>query len=461
MAHTTDPALKNQTVYSVFVRNHSFEGNFTALTADLDRIAILGVDVIWLMPIHPIGEEKRKGSVGSPYAIKDYRAINPEYGDLDDFISFLNAAHQRKLKVIIDVVFNHTSPDSLLRKVHPEWFWQDFAGKTGNRIREWSDVIDLDYSVQALWDYQIETLKGWLHHGVDGFRCDVASLLPLAFWIEARDACAAINPDTLWIAETVRGSFINKTRRMGFECLSDSETLRAFDVSYEYDVYNDWCSLVENLKTRSGIQNTDIILDLKRFVERLRVQESTHSDTDIKLRFLENHDKERAADRLGDPVSLKLWTAYSLFIKGMSLIYAGQEYAIGSRPSLFDLDPINWIAVDSDADVRHRDFVTKLIKIKKSGIVRDGVFWYPEPAIGVIAAAYERRSPDGRLTGLRLGVFNVLNINDGTWQLKELWPELSTNPVFADLIHEKSLTLRDTTLFIDNDPLILDWGLTA
>jgi len=461
VAHTTDPALKNQTVYSVFVRNHSLEGNFAALTADLDRIAELGVDIIWLLPIHPIGEENRKGSAGSPYAIKDYRAINPEFGSLDDFISFLNAAHQRKLKVIIDVVFNHTSPDSLLKKVHPEWFWRNIAGESGNRIGEWSDVIDLDYAMQALWDYQIETLKGWLHHGVDGFRCDVAPLLPLAFWIEARDICATINPDTLWVAETLEGRFINQTRRMGFECLTDSETLRAFDVSYDYDVYPDWCSLVEKLKAWNGIQNADIALDVKRFVERLRVQESTLCDTDIKLRYLENHDHERVAGRLENPVSLRLWTAYSLFLKGMSLIYAGQEYAIGDRPSLFDPDPLNWDAANSDAGGLHQDFVAKLIKIKKSGIVRDGGYWYPEAAQGVIAAAYERRSPDGRLTGLRLGVFNVLNTSNRTWQLKKLWPELSTNPVFTDLIHEKPLALKDLMLCIGSDPLILDWGLTS
>jgi len=234
VARSTDPILRNQTVYSVFIRNHSPGGDLAGLAADLDRISDLGVEYIWLLPIHPIGETGRKGSAGSPYAILDYRDINPEYGSLDDFINFVKSAHQRKLKVIIDIVFNHTSLDSLLKKVHPDWFWKNPDGKSGNRIGDWAYVIELDYSVQGLWDYQIQTRKGWLHHGVDGFRCDVASLLPLAFWIEARDACAAVNPDTVWIAETVEGSFINRVRRMGFECLTDTEALRAFDVSYEY-----------------------------------------------------------------------------------------------------------------------------------------------------------------------------------------------------------------------------------
>ena len=153
MSKRTDPALRNLTVYSIFVRNHSPEGHFNGVIKDLDRIRSLGVDALWLMPIHPIGRDKRKGSSGSPYAISDYRGINPEYGTMDDFKRLLDEAHSRDMKVLIDVVFNHTSPDSLLQKVHPEWFWNTPDGKTGNRIGDWSDIIDLDYgSGGDLWD---------------------------------------------------------------------------------------------------------------------------------------------------------------------------------------------------------------------------------------------------------------------------------------------------------------------
>ncbi|MDT8298350.1 MAG: alpha-amylase family glycosyl hydrolase, partial [Spirochaetaceae bacterium] len=282
MARATDPSLRNQTIYSVFTRNHTVEGTFNGLINDIDRIASLGVDIIWLMPIHPIGSELRKGVCGSPYAVSDYRGINPDYGTMDDFSALLDAAHSHKLKVIIDVVFSHTSPDSLLSKVHPEWFWKNPEGGKGNRIGEWSDVVDLDYSAPDLWDYQIETLKGWLMEGVDGFRCDVAPLLPLSFWIEARDACAAVNPETIWLAETVEGDFINTVRRAGFGCLTDTETLRAFDISYEYDIYPEWKRLLDG-----GIS-------LPAYIDRLRTQESILCDSDLKLRFLENHDQPRA-----------------------------------------------------------------------------------------------------------------------------------------------------------------------
>jgi glycosidase len=459
--------LRNQTVYSVFIRNHSTGGDLAGLVADLDRISDLGVDYIWLLPIHPIGVSGRKGNAGSPYAIQNYRDVNPEYGTLDDFISFINSAHQRKIKIIIDVVFNHSSPDSLLSVVHPDWFWKNPEGKPGNRVGDWADVIDLDYSVQGLWDYQIETLKGWLHHGVDGFRCDVAPLLPLAFWIEARDACAAVNPDTIWIAETVEGSFINRVRRMGFECLTDTETLRAFDVSYEYDVFPDWCALVDRLgrtggKPKGGRSSAgDSIEEVRRFVQRLKVQESTLGDTDLKLRYLENHDQRRSADRLKDPAALRTWTAYSLFIKGMGLIYAGQEYAVSHKPGLFDTDRVNWATAETAGARAHSDFVAKLIALKKSGIVRDGFFFYPDAPDGVVAAAYERRSPDGRLTGLRLGIFNAAGGNTGgkSWRLKNDWPELMNVPDLTDCLTGRRIPLTGGDLNVDLEPMILDWGL--
>jgi glycosidase len=451
MARTTDPALRNQTVYSVFVRNHSTEGNFRALTADLDRIAGLGISVLWLMPVHPIGVENRKGSAGSPYAISDYRGINPEYGDLDDFTDLVRETHLRGLKIIIDIVYNHTSPDSLLRKVHPVWFWRRPDGGFGNRVGEWWDVIDLDYGSRGLWDYQIESLKGWLYHGVDGFRCDVASLIPLPFWIEARDACASVNPDTIWIAETVESDFINEVRRLGYDCMTDAEALRAFDLSYEYDVYPDWCTAADG-KT-----------DVGRYIARLRLQEASLSDTDLKLRFIENHDKERAAARLAQGVPLKTWTAWSLFIKGTALVYAGGEYGVNHKPDLFNPDPLNWAAEKSGEGLAHCAFLKKLIEIKKAGIVRDGFFWYPEAPGGYIAGAYERRSPDGRLTGLRLGVFRVSGRNEALWDLRPLWPELGERDVMTDQVEGQTSVIRDHTLKLPagSGPLILDWGLTS
>jgi len=187
MALQTDKHYRNQVMYSVFVRNHSKEGTFTGVRRDLDRIQSLGVDIIWLMPIHPLGEVARKGTLGSPYAIRDYRAVNPEYGTLEDFVALVEDIHSRGMKCIIDVVYNHTSPDSRLAQEHPEWFYHKPDGAFGNRIGDWTDIIDLDYSHRELWVYQIETLKQWARI-VDGFRCDVAPLIPLEFWLEALEA---------------------------------------------------------------------------------------------------------------------------------------------------------------------------------------------------------------------------------------------------------------------------------
>lgn len=124
MARNTDVSLRKQTMYSVYVRNHSEEGTFKAVTRDLDRIKDLGTDIVWFMPIHPIGEKNRKGILGSPYAISDYRKVNPEYGTLEDFKELIGETHKKGMKLMIDVVYNHTSHESVLWQEHPEWFYK-------------------------------------------------------------------------------------------------------------------------------------------------------------------------------------------------------------------------------------------------------------------------------------------------------------------------------------------------
>ena len=199
MAKNTTKTYRNQIMYSVFVRNHTPEGTFEGVRRDLKRIKALGTDIVWLLPIHPIGEKCRKGTLGSPYAIRDYRAVNPEYGTLEDFQRLVDDIHALDMKCIIDVVYNHTSPDSWLAEHHPEWFYHKPDGSFGNRVGDWWDVIDLDYASPGLWDYQIETLKYWAGM-VDGFRCDVAPLVPLDFWLRARAEVEAVRPGCFWLA---------------------------------------------------------------------------------------------------------------------------------------------------------------------------------------------------------------------------------------------------------------------
>ena len=234
MAATTDLKLQNQVIYSIYVRNHTPEGTFRAVIPDLDRIRALGTDIIWFMPIHPIGVKGKKGSLGCPYANRDYRTTNPEYGTMEDFRALVDEIHARGMKCMIDVVYNHTSPDSTLLAEHPEFFYRDANGNPGNKIGDWADVVDLDYRNRALWAYQIESLTMWAKI-VDGFRCDVASFVPVEFWLAARQAVAKVNPDCIWLAETVHSGFGCAARRSGVYSAQDYEMFSAFDMEYDYD----------------------------------------------------------------------------------------------------------------------------------------------------------------------------------------------------------------------------------
>ena len=182
MASNTDIALRDSILYSIYVRSHTEEGTFLSIIPDLKRIKALGTDIIWFMPIHPIGVKNKKGSLGCPYANRDYRTVNPCYGTMEDFRKLVDAIHALDMKCMIDVVYNHTSPDATLVTEHPEFYYRKPDGSFGNKTGDWSDVIDLDYSNPALWDYQIESLRQWASL-VDGFRCDVASFVPVDFLV--------------------------------------------------------------------------------------------------------------------------------------------------------------------------------------------------------------------------------------------------------------------------------------
>ncbi len=346
--------LRNMTLYSIFVRN--FGGTFAAVEQDLPRIRALGADAIWLMPIHPIGAVKRKGSLGSPYAIKDYRAVNPEFGTMDDFIRLCDAAHTLGMKVLIDVVYHHTSPDSVLVKTHPEYFYRKPDGSFGNHVGDWSDVIDLDFDNRELWDELIDTLCFWAKF-VDGFRCDVASLIPLEFWLEARTRVETVRRGCIWLAESVEHGFIRYLRANRLTALSDSELYQAFDVLYDYDIYEDFLAYAEGR------------IPLSAYVKALERQESTYPADYVKLRCTENHDRPRTAALFPDPAVRENRIAWSFFQKGMPLVYCGQEWGAEETPSLFDADP-----VPREGEPMHGPLLQKLIAMKKDPLFSDGVY---------------------------------------------------------------------------------------
>ncbi len=354
----TNQSLNSQMIYSVYVRNHSQEGNFKGVEKDLDRIKRLGTDIIWLMPIHEIGKINQKGELGCPYSIYDYKSINHEYGTMAEFEELVEAIHQKGMKVIIDVVYNHTSHESVLYQEHPEYFIKDDNGKPYCKAGDWSDVIDLDYNQAELRETLIETLVFWVNKGVDGFRCDVGSFVPVSFWKQAREACAKVNPDTIWLAESVEPHFLREMRSKGFYCATDKELYEVFDILYDYDINQEYKDFVCG-KVKA-----------EHFVKAVQSQFLNYPEGFIKLRFLENHDQPRIASLVNDPRKLDLLTVMSFLIKGTTLVYAGQEARNEVTPSLFDKETVNWQTLDND----YANLICFLSEWVKKDIVAKGNF---------------------------------------------------------------------------------------
>ena len=300
---------------------------------------------------------------------------------------------------MIDVVYNHTSHDSVLVNQHPEWFHQDENGKPITTVPDWSDVIDLKHPNPNLNNYLIKTLQQWTDFGVDGFRCDVASLLPLSFWKAARKAVAEVKPDVIWLAESVHAAFVENRRMNGLSTLSDSEIYQAFDLTYDYDIWPIWQAVV---KEKAPIS---------RYLEMLRFQNSIYPENFIKMRCVENHDQPRIMHFAPGISQALAWTAFSAFNKGAFLIYAGQESGETHRPSLFDVDKVNW------RDYPYQNFLTKLAQLKKHPALTDGEFFLINNGEPAIQAVWH--SPETSL----LGVFNTrhqvgdipVTLRDGTY----------------------------------------------
>lgn len=356
MAKNTEISLRNKVIYSIYVRNHTNDGTFNAVAEDLDRIKSLGTDIIWFMPIHPIGVKNKKGSLGCPYANKDYRTTNPEYGTMDDFKSLVEKIHAKGMKCIIDVVYNHTSPDSNLSVEHPEFFYRKPDGNFGNKVGDWSDIIDLDYSNKELWQYQIDSLVMWAKI-VDGFRCDVASFVPVEFWKQAREAVAKVNPDCIWLAESVHSSFNVFSRKSGIYTASDYELFDAFDMEYDYDIRE---VFDKYLKGETS---------LSHYLDMFNYQEAIYPHNYDKMRCLENHDQPRICHYVKEKSDLENYTAFLYFLKGSTLIYAGQEFGCEETPSLFDKD-----VFPRNTGIDLSNLFAKLDTIKKTVLDDDDYF---------------------------------------------------------------------------------------
>ena len=423
MARSTDINLQKQVIYSIYVRAHTEEGTFLSLIPDLDRIRALGTDIIWLMPIHPIGEKERKGSLGCPYANRDYRSVNPEYGTMEDFKCLVEEIHKRGMKCMIDVVYNHTSPDAVLLQEHPDFYYRDAEGNTGNKVGEWADVIDLDYSVPGLWDYQIESLMQWAEI-VDGFRCDVASFVPVSFWNMARSFVEKVHPGCIWLAETVHRSFGNFVRREGFYCDRDTDAYEAFDLEYEYDIRE---AFERYLKGEDA---------LSRWLDLMNYQEAVYPANYNKMRFLENHDQPRICSFIKKESDRDNYTAMLFFMKGTTLLYGGQEFSCKHTPSLFEKEVFPRDGRDISA------FLRRLSDIKHTALDADD--------------AFDAQSDDEHDIAVMLRQ-NAEKKKVGVFSLKSRCAKVTVpapDGEYRNLIDGKTVTVTDGKLRSEGSPII-------
>ena len=350
IALSTPQWVRDGVVYEIFPRNFSAEGDFNGITAHLDELKDLGVNVLWLMPVHPLGEKLRKGTLGSPYAIRDYYAINPAYGTEADLKRLVSEAHKRGLKVIIDVVANHTAWDSVLMQ-HPEFYKQDATGKIIPPVKEWTDVAGLNYQNPKLREYMINMLKHWIDPAtfdLDGFRCDVASEVPTSFWEEARAELVKVKPDIIMLAEASKPELL----------------VKAFDLDYSWPLHSTLNDVLQR-----GAPATEF----KRSWEESRKQ---FPEGSLHLRFSDNHDEARAVARFGIKGALTA-SALMFTLDGVPLLYNGMEAGDATEsgdPALFEKLPVFW---QSKERPPLRQIYQGLIRLRKAypAFGNDRVIW--------------------------------------------------------------------------------------
>lgn len=322
---------RNAIIYEVNIRQFTPEGTFEAFLEHIPRLKKMGIDILWLMPINPIGEKNRKGTLGSYYSIRDYKGVNPEFGTLDDFKKVVEKAHQEGMKVIIDWVANHTSWDHIWITEHPEWYTKDSLDKMVSPF-DWSDVADLNYENKELWAGMLDALKYWVGEtDIDGYRCDVAGMVPVEFWDNARAELDKIKP-VFMLAEAEE----------------PQHHVRAFDMSYGWELHHIMNSIAKGKKNA---------MDLEKYL----IKQDTLYPTDAyRMLFTSNHDENSwngtEFERMGEgSICMAVLTAT---LPGMPLVYSGQESAFNERLRFFEKDTIDW------KDYRLEPFYRKLFALK-------------------------------------------------------------------------------------------------
>lgn len=306
---------KDANIYEVNIRQYTEEGTFNAFAKQLPRLKNMGVDILWFMPIHPIGKENGKGSLGSYYSISDYKAVNPEFGNLEDFKNLVKLAHENDMHVLIDWVANHTAWDHHWMKTNPEFYELNEKGEMFSPY-DWSDVVSLEYNNKEMRAEMIDALEYWVREAdIDGYRCDVASEVPTDFWVEARKQIEKIKP-VFMLAESEESDILDY----------------AFDMNYGWEFHHLMNGIAKGEKGKNKI------------LEYFKKEKENTPERAYKMYFITNHDENSwngtIDERLGDAADAMAVMTFTLH--GMPLIYSGQEAANAKRLEFFEKDVIEW-----------------------------------------------------------------------------------------------------------------------
>ncbi len=324
---------RNANIYEVNVRQYTPEGTLEAFSKHLPRLKKMGIDILWLMPVFPVGEKNRKGSLGSYYAVKDYHAINPEFGNKDDFRKMVEEAHRLGMKVILDWVANHSAWDNVWVEQHPDYYEKDDKGNLISPF-DWTDVISFNYNNPEMREAMTEALKYWVRDfNIDGYRCDVAGMVPTDFWDNARKELDEIKPVFMLAEDEDNAGLLRE----------------AFDMNYSWKLHHLMNDIAQGKKKANNIW------------DYYQWNDAVFAPDMYRMTFTTNHDENSwngtVKERMGDGAG-EAFAVFTFVAPGFPLIYSGQEAGLDKRLRFFDKDTIDW------SNLEKADFYAKLIDLK-------------------------------------------------------------------------------------------------
>jgi len=405
--------VKSGVIYEINPRTFSPSGDFRSIEAQLPRLQTLGVTILWLMPVHPLGQLKKKGSMGSPYAVRDYYAINPDYGTAADLKHLVEAAHAHGLKIIIDIVANHTAWDSVLMK-RPEYYKHDGGGNVISPVPDWADVAGLNYANAGLRDYMLDVLKYWLRDfDLDGFRCDVAFMVPVDFWEEARRQLEKIKPAIIMIAEAHEPQLL----------------VKAFDLDYAWPFHSALTDVFEHGAPAAA---------LRAEWDETRAQ---YPKDAMEMRFSDNHDEKRALARFGERGALAA-SVLVLTLDGVPMLYNGMEAGDTTEsgaPALFEKLPVFWAIAE-----RRPEFpklYAQMIALRRShaALQQGATVWIHNADPDRILTFYRRGAGEEFLIAINCSSRPFFGTVEAAGQFEDVTPRLDDSKPTAPALPALSL----------------------